>query len=125
MLKNILIQNVDYFDSDTQGIKKNFNILIKDDKIDKISKDKIIIDKSCKIINGCDKFLIPGLINLHSHPQRRHLSRAENSAPFRFGAAALENLPDTQRIAYAIKNVWTEMLLDGVTSVRATGSKNF
>ncbi|MFA6714580.1 MAG: amidohydrolase family protein [Victivallaceae bacterium] len=125
MNRNVIIRNVDYLDSETQKIKKNFSILIKDGKIEKITKKDIVPPESCETVDGRGKFLIPGLINLHSHPQRRHLSRAESAGPFRFGAAAIEDLPDTWRLAYAIKNVWTEMLLEGVTTVRAAGSKNF
>jgi imidazolonepropionase-like amidohydrolase len=45
--------------------------------------------------------------------------------PFRVGAAAVEYLPNTQRLLHAVKNVWVEMMQDGVTTMRCAGSKDY
>ncbi len=124
MTNNFIVTNVTYFDVHSQQMKENFNILIENGKIRDISQQDISAATDT-ILDGSGQYLIPGLINLHSHPQRRHLSRNEASGPFRYGASAIEDLPDTLRMGFAIKNVLIEMLADGVTSVRAAGSKNF
>lgn len=68
---------------------------------------------------GC--MVLPGLINLHAHIQRRHVHRVEQSR-FAVGTQAIETLPDRERIVWAIKNGW-DMLQDGVTTVRDTGNR--
>ena len=65
--------------------------------------------------------ILPGLMNLHVHIQRRHLHRPDNATPFRFGTPQLESLPDPQRMLWAIKNAWAEML-EGVTTFRDCAS---
>ncbi len=67
------------------------------------------------IIDGKGKYLIPGLINLHVHINRRNVSRTQNS--FRQGAPAIENGSDFHRILYAARNAWYE-LSQGVTTLR-------
>lgn len=125
MSGKVLIRNVSYFDAPARAMKRGYDVLVEDRKIADVSRQRITAGGRCEVLDGSDRYLIPGLMNLHSHPQRRHASRVESSGPFRVGAAAVENLPDTLRLAHAIRNVWTEMLLEGVTTVRAAGSKNF
>lgn len=67
------------------------------------------------IIDGTGKYLIPGLINLHVHINRRNVSRSQNS--FRQGAPAIENSSDFHRILFAARNAWYE-LSRGVTTLR-------
>lgn len=68
-----------------------------------------------KIIDCAGKFLIPGLINLHVHINRRNVSRTQSS--FRQGAPAIENGSDYHRILFAARNAWYE-LSRGVTTIR-------
>ncbi len=123
-MNDLIIRQVNCYDTLSQAFRGNCDILIKDGRIENVSMERLEAAAGCEIINGESKYLIPGLFNLHSHPQRRHVSMNEKSGPFRVGAAAVEDLPDTQRMAYAIRNIWTEMLLEGVTTIRAAGSKN-
>lgn len=67
------------------------------------------------VINCAGKFLMPGLINLHVHINRRNVSRTQNS--FRQGAPAIENGSDYHRILFAARNAWYE-LSKGVTTLR-------
>lgn len=67
------------------------------------------------IIDAQGKYLIPGLINLHVHINRRNVSRTKNS--FRQGAPMIENGSDFHRILYAARNAWYE-LSQGVTTLR-------
>lgn len=66
-------------------------------------------------IDAHDKYLIPGLINLHVHINRRNVSRTQNS--FRQGAPVIENGSDFHRILYAARNAWYELSC-GVTTLR-------
>ncbi len=68
-----------------------------------------------EIIDAEGKYLIPGLINLHVHINRRNVSRTSSS--FRKGAPAIENSSDFHRILYAARNAWYE-LSTGVTTLR-------
>lgn len=66
-------------------------------------------------IDGTGKYLIPGLVNLHVHINRRNLSRG--TSVFRQGAPAIENSTDFHRILYAARNAWYE-LSRGITTLR-------
>ena len=70
-------------------------------------------------IDGTGKYLIPGLVNLHVHINRRHLSRGTGA--FRFGAPAVENSPDEERFHFALENAQYE-LSRGVTAMRDCSS---
>ena len=72
-----------------------------------------LFDEVCFDASG--KYLIPGLINLHVHINRRNVSRTQNS--FRQGAPAIENGSDFHRILFAARNAWYE-LSQGVTTLR-------
>jgi imidazolonepropionase-like amidohydrolase len=67
------------------------------------------------VIDGTGKYLIPGLINLHVHINRRNVSRTQSS--FRQGAPSIENSSDFHRVLYAARNAWYE-LSQGVTTLR-------
>ena len=60
-------------------------------------------------------WLLPGLVNLHVHINRRNLSRGVGV--FRQGAPAIENSADGVRMLYAARNAWYE-LSRGVTAMR-------
>lgn len=60
-------------------------------------------------------YLIPGLVNLHVHINRRHLSRG--TGVFRQGAPAVENSSDAHRMLYATRNAWYA-LTQGITTLR-------
>lgn len=67
------------------------------------------------VVDVAGKFLIPGLINLHVHINRRNVSRTGSS--FRQGAPAIENGSDYHRILFAARNAWYELSM-GVTTLR-------
>lgn len=87
------------------------DVEIKDGFITKIEKG--LNGENIKDCTG--KFLIPGLINLHVHINRRNVSRTSSS--FRQGAPAIENGSDYHRILFAARNAWYE-LSRGVTTIR-------
>ena len=120
----ILIRDCKIFDPVNKETTEDVNILIVGDHIEEISRTHIDTPPSGHIIDAGGCTVIPGLVNLHTHPQRRHARFMGHSVPFRIGAAAVENLPNTQRLLWAIKNSWIELLEDGVTTMRAAGSKD-
>lgn len=61
-----LIKNVNILNHNND-ILTNYNILIKDNIIKEISKDKIRIKSNTNIIDGEDKYLLPGFIDSHCH----------------------------------------------------------
>ncbi len=88
-------------------------VVIADDRIE------LITDKSIEegeVIDAGGAYLIPGLINLHVHINRRNVSRSTGT--FRMGAPAIELLPDGERMLYAARNAWFEMLNQGITTMR-------
>ena len=67
------------------------------------------------VLDAGGGFLLPGLVNLHVHINRRHLSRS--GGMFRQGAPAVENSSDAKRMLYATRNAWYE-LSRGITTLR-------
>ena len=120
-----IIKGCQLFDPIEKRILDNVNIIIEGDCIKAVSTE--IIDSSgpdqVTEAHGCT--VIPGLMNLHTHPQRRHARFMGPKTPFRFGAAAVESMPNTQRMLFALRNVWVELLEEGVTTLRAAGSKDY
>ncbi len=65
-MKNTILKNVNIFDGKAESaILNNVDVLIENGLITKIGKN--IEDKSAKVVDLSGKYVIPGLINLHSH----------------------------------------------------------
>lgn len=116
-----IITNCNLIDGTGAEIKKLCWVLIQNDFIIEIGQGTENIPEAEEYVDAGGKYLMPGLVNLHVHIQRRHLARG-NSA-FRYGAPYVENSPDTKRILWAMNNAWYE-LSTGVTTVRDLASKN-
>jgi imidazolonepropionase-like amidohydrolase len=67
------------------------------------------------VIDAHGGTLLPGLMNLHVHIQRRHLSRG--AALFRSGATGVSTASESQRMLLALRNAWYELSL-GITTLR-------
>ena len=122
---SIVIKGCNVFDPIEKSVSEKLNVVITGDRIEELCSGHIDSTKVDRIIDAHGCTVIPGLINLHSHPQRRHARFMEPGIPYRFGAAAVEDLPNTQRLLWAVKNTWIELLEDGVTTMRAAGSKDY
>ncbi len=122
---SILIRGCNLFDSVSLKTTRNVSILIEGDRISRISTGQIDGSSADLALDAVGCTVIPGLFNLHSHPQRRHARFMGPRSPFRIGAAAVEALPNTQRLLYAVQNCWTELVGEGITTIRAAGSKDF
>ncbi|MEM3486535.1 MAG: amidohydrolase family protein [Candidatus Methanomethyliaceae archaeon] len=122
---SILIRGCNVFDSLSGEVFRGVTILVEGERISRIETGKIGCTSYDEVIEGEGCTVIPGLFNLHTHPQRRHLRFMGAASPFRIGGAAVEKLPNTQRLLWAIWNCWFELAKEGVTTLRAAGSKDF
>jgi imidazolonepropionase-like amidohydrolase len=122
---SILIHSCSLFDPVSLETTHDVSILIKGSRISEVGAGNINSTDVAKTIDGTGCTVIPGLFNLHTHPQRRHARFMGPRSPFRIGAAAVEKLPNTERLSWALQNSWEEMISEGVTTMRAAGSKDF
>ena len=66
--EDLIIKNVSIVDVNNEIIRENENVLIRDGKIARVTKDQQdIIHDSMNSIDASGKYLIPGLINMHVH----------------------------------------------------------
>ncbi|TSE06253.1 amidohydrolase family protein [Aquimarina algiphila] len=65
--QSVLIENINIIDVETGKIKKQQHIHIENEKIISISSKKNIPTDGTTIINGTDKFIMPGMIDTHIH----------------------------------------------------------
>lgn len=106
----VLINNVNIFNGKDNKLVKG-NILIEGKFIKKISAEPIATDKSgmTKIIDGKGKYVIPGLIDAHSHVMLESISQAKAmTSEFAYLALFAANASEKQ-------------LLRGFTTVRDLG----
>ncbi|MBI3938391.1 MAG: amidohydrolase family protein [Betaproteobacteria bacterium] len=77
------------------------------------------------VVDAAGGTIMPGMMNLHTHFQRRDLHRAGTGqgVPLRMQGPQREGQPDPIRMAWALKNCWDE-LREGVTTQRDVGSRN-
>lgn len=64
--QTIAFTNVSVIPMDKERVLKNQTVLVKDGIIAEIGK-KVKIPKDARIINGTGKYLIPGLVDMHTH----------------------------------------------------------
>ncbi len=64
---SVIIENTNIIDVETGKIKTKQNILIEADKISSVSSKKIESKEDSKVINGTDKYIMPGMIDTHIH----------------------------------------------------------
>src|ERR1700730_3986688 len=64
-----LFQNVRIFDGKTAALSAPSNVLVRDNKIERISQDPIAVDTNAnvRVIPGNGRVLMPGLIDAHWH----------------------------------------------------------
>ena len=74
-----LIENVNIINPDDE-LKSNQNILIEDKFIKEISSGKIHAKKNVKVIDGEDKYVLPGFIDCHTHILAKGFHKEENMA---------------------------------------------
>jgi imidazolonepropionase-like amidohydrolase len=110
-----LFENVRIFDGKGESLSENVNVLVRDNTIEKISKDPIPIDAvaSAKIIAGGGRTLMPGLIDAHWHAM---LVRPTPAALLVDDVGYLNLLAGAEA---------TDTLMRGFTTVRDVGGPSF
>jgi len=124
---SILIRDVRIIDGKSKAALENGWVLIRNAVIEDVGVGgkEAEKDAGARIIDGRGCTLLPGMMNLHVHIQRRHLHKPKEgtSGLFRVGAPAIEGLPPSKRMAWAIKNAY-DHLKRGITTLRDTGSND-
>lgn len=110
----MLIKNCNVVDC-IGNVKLDAWILIEGERISRVGKGPVPGHDEADTIDAGGGYVLPGLVNLHVHINRRHLSRG--TGVFRQGAPAVENSDDGTRMLYAARNAWYE-LSRGVTTLR-------
>jgi imidazolonepropionase-like amidohydrolase len=111
----ILFENVRIFDGKSEQFTGPRNVLVRGNKVEKISAEAIPADRSAnaKIINGKGRTLMPGLIDMHWHTMLVRPTPAESIA----GDVGYLNI-----VASAEAN---DTLMRGFTTVRDLGGPAF
>jgi len=110
-----LFQNVRVFDGANERLSPPTNVLVRGNKIERISTQPIAVDRSAdtRIIDGGGRTLMPGLIDVHWHAMLIRNSAAEAI----FGDVGFNNLAAGQEA--------TDTLMRGFTTVRDVGGPVF
>jgi imidazolonepropionase-like amidohydrolase len=110
----VLFQDVRIFDGKSDSLSAPANVLVRGNKIDKISTGPIAVDRmaTTQIIDGGGRTLMPGLIDAHWHAMLIRATPAQS-----FGDVGYVNL-----VAAAEA---TDTLMRGFTTVRDVGGPVF
>lgn len=112
---SVLFTSVRIFDGKSSQLSGPSNVLVRGNRIEKISADPIATDRSAntKIIDGRGRTLMPGLIDIHAH-------MAMSVVPL-----ALALTADTNYTMLRQGKAAGEMLLRGFTGVRDVAGPSF
>jgi imidazolonepropionase-like amidohydrolase len=110
-----LFQNVRVFDGKGAALSAATNVLVRGDKIEKISAQPIAVDRRAdtRIIDGGGRTLMPGLIDVHWHAMLIRTTPAESMT----GDVGYNNLLAGEEA--------TDTLMRGFTTVRDVGGPVF
>ena len=111
----ILLQNVLVFDGKATALSGPTNVLVRGNKIERISTAPIAVDRGADtvIISGNGRTLMPGLIDAHAH-------LTFNTLPI-----ALLNAGDPNYLQFRAGAAAKDFLLAGFTSARDLGGPSF
>lgn len=108
----ILIKNAKVMSNDCSGYTENLNVLIKDNKIIKISPTNITTSSDAKTIDAKGNTLMPGLIDAHSHITGLSLTPRNRDA-------------SDEEIAIYSAQYLRNTLFSGFTTIREAGGADF
>jgi len=114
-INRVLFQNVRIFDGTSSQLSAPTNVLVIDNKIERISTSPIPVpaDLRTLLIDGDGKVLMPGLIDVHAH---LFLEGVDGQAAL--FEAGVEGDALFQQVFRAATESATRMLMSGFTSVR-------
>ena len=107
-----LFRNVRIFDGKSSTLSTSSNVLVRGNKIERISTSPITVDAGARVIDGGGRTLMPGLIDVHWHAMLIRVTPAES-----FGDVGYNNL-----VAGAEAQ---DTLMRGFTTVRDVGGPVF
>jgi len=112
--KLTLISSVNIFDGKNDKLQKNMHVVIKDNLIEQISDEPLVITALAgnTIIDGGGRTLMPGLIESHVHLNLQHMMGGYESMEDR----------DWQEIGAMAAFAAQSLLMDGFTTVRDCGT---
>src|SRR5262249_23403590 len=108
-----LFQNVRIFDGKSSMLSESSNVLVRGNKIERISTSPITVDAGTRVIDGGGRTLMPGLIDVHWHAMLIRPSPAEAI----FGDVGYNNLVAGDEAK--------DTLMRGFTTVRDVGGPVF
>src|SRR5215813_5959091 len=107
-----LFRNVRIFDGKSSTLSGSSNVLVRGNKIERISASPITVDAGTRVIDGGGRTLMPGLIDVHWHAMLIRVTPAES-----FGDVGYNNLVAGAEAA--------DTLMRGFTTVRDVGGPAF
>jgi imidazolonepropionase-like amidohydrolase len=108
-----LFQNVRIFDGKSSTLSTSSNVLVRGNKIERISTSPITVDAGARVIDGGGRTLMPGLIDVHWHAMLIRPTPAE----LIFGDVGYNNLVAGDEAK--------DTLMRGFTTVRDVGGPVF
>ena len=108
-----LFQNVRIFDGKTSTLSESSNVIVRGNKIERISTSPITVDAGTRVIDGGGRTLMPGLIDAHWHAMLIRPTPAEAI----FGDVGYNNLIAGDEAK--------DTLMRGFTTVRDVGGPVF
>jgi imidazolonepropionase-like amidohydrolase len=108
-----LFQNVRIFDGKSSTLSTSSNVLVRGNKIERISTSPIAVDAGTRVIDGGGRTLMPGLIDVHWHAMLIRATPAEAI----FGDVGYMNLIAADEAK--------DTLMRGFTTVRDVGGPVF
>lgn len=122
-MSKILLNNCNLIDGTGREVQDSVWILIDGEKIVKIGHGAKKPTSEFEEIDLDGSYVLPGLINLHVHVQRRNLHYKDQKGSFKQRAAVIAQSSESRRMLLSLKNAWDE-LQHGCTTIRDVSSKD-
>ncbi|MAQ75364.1 MAG: hypothetical protein CL613_03400 [Aquimarina sp.] len=104
--KKIVIKNTNLFDSKTGEIRRNTSVIVKGNKIFKITDQVLDSDEDLFVIDGTGKTLLPGLFDMHTH-----ISETDGLLHIAAGITSVRDLGNSSDLPELRKNFNTNKLI--------------
>ncbi len=131
--ENFTIQNVTIVDVEDGALRSNQTVIIKNGRIAKIgASDETSAPRNSTVVNGAEKFLIPGLWDMHVHSHREARWKYHYPLFLAYGVigvrdagshlgSALAAMEWTKTNPIAPHIVWGSPIIDGAPQINSFG----